>query len=173
MLKSKPTAYSKVIMASVMMPEQANPAGNVHGGEIMKLMDTTAAVVARKHTRSNVVTARVDELEFLQPVFIGNVVTCYGQLIFTGKTSMEISVTVTVEDVSVEGPAKTALTAFFTFVSLNAAGKPQPVPVLELLTEEEHRLFAQGRERYLAHKQAPAKKAGAASWHNDGKEGCP
>lgn len=152
-MNTKTVSQSKVIMSSVMLPQHANPSGNVHGGEIMKLMDTAAAVVARRHARSNVVTARVDELEFHHPIRIGNVVTCYGQLTFAGRTSMEISITVTVEDLSKDQPAKTALTAFFTFVSLSEEGKPQPVPGLETANDEERCLFEQGQQRHLAYKQ--------------------
>ncbi|MDA8442967.1 MAG: acyl-CoA thioesterase [Peptococcaceae bacterium] len=149
----KTVSHSQVIMSNFMLPHQANPSGNVHGGEIMKLIDSAAGVVALRHARTNVVTARVDELKFINPVRIGNVVTCYGKLTFVGRSSMEVSVTVTVEDVSVDEPAKIALTAYLTFVSLDAHGKPQQVPGLELTNEEEHRLFEAGKLRYLAYKE--------------------
>jgi acyl-CoA hydrolase len=149
----KSISYSQVIMSNVMLPQHANPSGNVHGGEIMKLMDSAAGVVARRHARTNVVTARVDKLEFHQPIHIGNVVTCYGRLTFVGRSSMEVSVTVTVEDVSKDEPAKTALTSFFTLVSLDENGKPQQVPLLELENDEERSLYEEGHLRYLAYKQ--------------------
>jgi len=145
--------HSQVIMSNVMLPQHANQAGNVHGGEIIKLIDSAAGVVAQRHARTNVVTARVDELEFLRPIRIGNVVTCYGKLTFVGKSSMEVSVNVTVEDVSKDEPAKTALTAYLTFVSLDEKGKPKQVPSLELANEEERCLFKEGEKRYLAYKQ--------------------
>ncbi|CAA7600242.1 Hotdog acyl-CoA thioesterase (ACOT)-type domain protein [Acididesulfobacillus acetoxydans] len=152
-MQGKPVKYSQVTMSNVMLPQHANPSGNVHGGEIMKLIDSAAGVVAQRHARSNVVTARVDELIFLRPIRIGNVVTCYGKLTFVGRSSMEVSVTVTVEDVSKDEPAKTALTAFLTFVALDANGKPREVPPLEIAGEEEGRLFEEGRQRYLAYKR--------------------
>ncbi|WP_407311387.1 acyl-CoA thioesterase [Desulfosporosinus sp. SB140] len=154
---AKSVNYSQVIMSNVMLPQHANPSGNVHGGEIMKLMDSAAGVVARRHARTNVVTARVDKLEFHHPIHIGDVVTCYGKLTFVGKSSMEVSVTVTVEDVSQDEPAKTALTSYFTFVALDDHGKSQPVPSLELANEEEHQLFQEGQQRYLAYKQIEKK----------------
>lgn len=153
MIMSKSVNHSKVIMSNVMLPQHANPFGNVHGGEIMKLIDSAAGVVARRHARTNVVTARVDKLEFHLPIHVGNVVTCYGKLTFVGNSSMEVSVTLTVEDMSKEEPAKTALTSYFTLVSLDDGGKPQQVPLLELENEEERRLFEEGRQRYLAYKQ--------------------
>lgn len=119
----------------------------------MKLMDSAGGVVARRHARTNAVTARVDKLEFHHPIHVGNVVTCYGKLTFVGKSSMEVSVTVTVEDVSKDEPAKTALTVYFTFVSIDDRGKSLQVPPLELANEEERRLFEEGRQRYLAYKQ--------------------
>ncbi len=154
MMNRKPIRHSLVTMSAVMMPEHANPAGNVHGGEIMKLMDTAAGVVARRHTRANVVTARVDQLEFHHPVRIGDLVTCHGRLTFTGRSSMEISVSVSVEDLSNEEPEKIALTAFFTLVSLDANGKPQPVPAAATEDEKEEQLFLEGQKRYFSRKKS-------------------
>lgn len=140
-------------MGYLMQPDQANPSGNVHGGEIMKLMDNSAAIVAFKHARTNVVTARVDELEFLRPIHIGNLVTCNGQLTFVSNRSMEIHVTVLVEDLTKEEPPKVALTAFFTMVALDENGKPTAVPPLKVTNEEERRIFEEGKQRYLEYKQ--------------------
>jgi len=151
-VRCKTISESKVVMANVMMPQHANPAGNVHGGEIVKMMDTAAGAVAKKHARTNIVTARVDELKFVLPIRIGDVVTCYGQLTYVGKTSMEILVTVTVEDLSKDERPRTALTAFFTLVSLDEKGIPQPVPCLEITTEEERQAFEEGQQRHLAYK---------------------
>ncbi|MBP2649207.1 MAG: acyl-CoA hydrolase [Firmicutes bacterium] len=152
-MRSKTVSESKVVMANVMMPQQANPAGNVHGGEIMKLMDTAVGTVAIRHARTNVVTARVDELKFIHPIFVGEVVTCYGELTYVGRTSMEILVTVTVEDLYKEDSTKTALTAFFTLVSLDVNGKPQEVPQLKITTEAERLAFEEGKQRYLEYKK--------------------
>ncbi|MBP2652810.1 MAG: acyl-CoA hydrolase [Firmicutes bacterium] len=151
-MKTKTISESKVVMANVMLPQHANPAGNVHGGEIIKMMDNAAGAVAQRHARTNVVTARIDEVKFILPIRIGDVVTCYGQLTYVGRTSMEILITVTVEDLSKDESPKTALTAFFTLVSLDENGTPQPVASLEITTEEERKAFEEGRLRYLAHK---------------------
>lgn len=88
---------TKIYLSEVMMPGQTNPNGNVHGGELMKMMDSTAYAAARKHSRSNVVTARVDELEFHTPILIGDLVTCTAEVIYVGHTSMEVAVNVEVE----------------------------------------------------------------------------
>jgi acyl-CoA hydrolase len=147
-MKSKTIRESAVTMSMVMLPHQANVAGNVHGGEIMKLMDNAAYVAAHKHARANVVTARVDELIFHQPIYVGNLVTCHAHLTFVGKSSMEVSVVVEVEDLYKEGSQKCALTALFSMVALNAGGHPTTVPPLELITEQEQLVFAEAEKRY-------------------------
>ena len=152
-MTAKTVEDSRLTMALLMLPEHANPVGNVHGGEIMKLMDNTAGVVAHRHARMQVVTLRVDELEFLQPIRIGNLVMCHAIMTFVGRSSMEVAVEVTVEDLTKDEPAKTALTAYFTFVALDEQGNPCPAPALELISEEEQRLFEDGRQRYLNYKQ--------------------
>lgn len=131
-----------------MQPDQANPSGNVHGGEIMKLMDNAAYVVAQRHARTNVVTARVDELIFHQPIYVGNLVTCHAFLTFVNRSSMEVVVTVEVENLFSEAPAKCALTAYFTMVALNVGGRPLSVSPLKLVTEEEQVRFEEGRQRH-------------------------
>ena len=148
-LDKKTVKHSKTVMSQIMLPGQANPAGNVHGGEIMKLMDDTAYVVARKHCRKNVVTARVDELQFHQPIYVDNLTTCHGKLIFVGTSSMEVSIKIEVDDLSSDEKPQTALTAFFTMVALDEKGNPIEVPDLKLKTKQEKKDFARGKERYL------------------------
>lgn len=151
-MEDKTVARSALIMSVVMQPDQANPAGNVHGGEIMKLMDNAAFVVAQRHARTNVVTARVDELIFHQPIFVGNLVTCHAFLTFVSRSSMEVVVTVEVEDLFSEAPGKCALSAYFTMVALNAGGKPLQISPLKLETEEEKKRFEEGRQRHELNK---------------------
>lgn len=148
---------SKLVISEVMMPSQANVAGNVHGGEIIKLMDSTAYAAARRYARSNVVTARVDELEFHLPIFIGDLVICSAQVVYAGKSSMEVAVTVEVEDLECEGRKK-ALSAFFTMVSLDKKGRPNVVPELLLDTPEEKLAFEEGKKRYELYKAKKAQK---------------
>ncbi len=139
-----------IIMSQTMLPSQANYAGNVHGGEIMKLMDQAAGAAAHRYSRSNVVTARVDEMQFLYPVLIGAFITCTATIAYVGNTSMEVIVTVDVEDLDSEDPPVRTQTAFFTMVALDKMGKPKKLPALELQTEEEKLLFEQGRQRRLS-----------------------
>ena len=122
-------------MAQVMNPQDANPAGNIHGGVIIKLIDTAAGAVARRHARSNVVTASIDRLDFHKPVYIGDMVTCKASLNYTGRTSMEIGVRVEAETFKT-GEIRHAVSAYLTFVSLDENGNPQEIPQLIVNTEQ-------------------------------------
>jgi len=144
--------HSSVIMAQLMLPHQANPAGYAHGGEIMKIMDNAAGVVAARHAHTNVVTVRVDNILFLKPVRVGDLILVYASLTFVGRSSMEIRVEVETENLAQEGRQK-ALTANFIYVALDKMGKPTEVPPLLITTEEGERLFEEGRERYEAHRK--------------------
>lgn len=139
-------------LAQVMLIHQANQAGNIHGGEIMKIMDSTAGVCAIKHCGGNAVTARADELQFHHPIYIGNLVTCTATLIFVGKSSMEVLVTVFVEDFRTGRPREKALSGYFTMIALDQNGKPREVAKLKAETEQEKELFEQGRKRYESYK---------------------
>lgn len=143
---------SKSILSEVMLPSHANPAGTVHGGEIMKMMDACGGVTATRHAKTNVVTVRVDELVFYHPILVGQLVICEGELVFVGRTSMEIKITVQVEDLMSDLPGKTALTAYFTYVALDEDRKPCQVPELFLQTQEQRSAFEYGHNRYLEHK---------------------
>jgi len=139
---------AKIYLSEVMMPSQTNPNGNVHGGELMKMMDSTAYAAARKYSRSNVVTARVDELEFHTPILIGDLVTCTAEVIYVGHTSMEVAVNVEVEVLEAEQGPQHALSAYFTMVALDRNGRPMAVPPLELETEEAKAAFEAARKRH-------------------------
>jgi len=143
----KTSSESRLVISEVMMPHQANVAGNIHGGEIIKLMDSTAYATARRYARTNVVTARVDEVEFHLPIFIGDLVICTAQVVYVGNSSMEIVVIVEVEDLETEGKKRA-----FTMIALDKKGRPTKVPELTLETEEEKRAFEEGRLRYERHK---------------------
>ncbi|SHK80272.1 Acyl-CoA hydrolase [Selenomonas ruminantium] len=144
---------NKIYLSEVMMPSQTNPSGNVHGGELMKMMDSTAYAAARKYSRSNVVTARVDELEFHTPILIGDLVTCTAEVIYVGHTSMEVAVNVEVEVLEAEQGPQHALSAYFTMVALDRNGRPMAVPPLELKTEEEKAAFEAARKRHELYHQ--------------------
>ncbi len=149
----KTVSSSKSYISEFMLPGQANPAGNVHGGEIMKMMDNCGAVAAMRHAKKEVVTVRVDELEFIKPISVGQLVVCEAVVAFVGHTSMEIRIEVRVEDMVSDVPASLALTAFFTYVALDGKGKPTSVPGLITETPQEAALFGCRKEKYLERKK--------------------
>jgi acyl-CoA hydrolase len=157
MRKEKATKDSTVYMAQVMFPPDANQAGNVHGGTIMKLIDTAAGIVAMRHCRTNVVTASMDRLDFYEPVFIGELVTMRASVNFVGTTSMEIGVRVEAEDL-LTGHVRHTNSAYLTMVSLDANRRPMKVPGLIVETEDEKRRFEEGRARAERRKEIRAGK---------------
>jgi uncharacterized protein (TIGR00369 family) len=146
MNSSKTVQESMVTIAHVMQPQDANPAGNVHGGVIMKLIDTTAGVVATRHARRNVVTASIDRLDFHTPAFIGDLITFKASLNMVGRSSMEIGVRVDSENLFTGGSSHIA-SAYLTFVALDKDGRAVEVPRLRVESEEEKRRFQQALER--------------------------
>jgi len=153
-MKTKTVSESKTTTGNLMQPSQANASGNVHGGEIMKMMDNAAGIAAARHARSRVVTARVDCLEFHYPIHVGYFVTCESQLTYVGKKSMEVLVKVFSENVREDQKAILALTGYFTMVALDENGKSIEVPQLTISSEEEQKLFDEGKQRYLIRKQS-------------------
>jgi len=125
----------------IMEPQHANTLGNVHGGEIMRFMDTTAGFTAMKYAKRNCVTARVDEFQFLKPIHIGSFVTCTGTIVYTGNTSMEVRVILDTEDVRDSRSKGRAIEAFFTLVAIDENGRPTPVPPFTPETEREKELY--------------------------------
>jgi uncharacterized protein (TIGR00369 family) len=145
-MKGKRVSDSTVIMAQLMNPQDANPAGNVHGGVIMRLIDTAAGAVAVRHARSNVVTASIDRLDFIRPAFIGDLVTFRASLNYVGRTSVEVGVRVEAENL-ITGDVRHTASAYLTFVALDRNGRPLEVPQLILETDEEIRRNAEARAR--------------------------
>lgn len=145
-MESKKISESKVEIAQVMMPEHSNAAGNVHGGYILKLVDQAGAIVAARHTHSNVVTASLDRMDFISPVYIGNLVFAKASCNFVSRTSMEIGVKVEAECLRT-GIHTHVGSAYLTFVALDKDDKPTTVPKLILETEEEKRRFENAKKR--------------------------
>ena len=135
-MEGKKASDSSVILAQVMNPQDANPAGNVHGGVIMKLIDNAAGSAAVRHARTNVVTASIDRLNFHSPVFVGHLVTLRACVNMVGNTSMEIGVRVESENL-ITGAVFHTASAYLTFVALDREGRPTPVPPLILETDAE------------------------------------
>ena len=145
-MKSKTVAESSVFIIQQMTHNDANLAGNVHGGSIMKLIDSTAGIVAARHASGNVVTASIDRLDFHSPVHIGDLLKVNASINFAGTTSMEIGVRVEAENFRT-GELRHTASAYLTFVALDSESKPTPVPSLEPTTEDEVRRQGEASER--------------------------
>lgn len=139
-------AYSRSSTTRLMDVLDANGRGNVHGGVIMRMVDEAAAIVAIKHAHHSVVTARVDRFDFLAPAYIGNVVSVNCALNYVGRTSMEVGVEVTAEDL-MSGEVRLVASSEVIFVALDENRKPTPVPPLVPANAEEEARIAKARAR--------------------------
>jgi len=137
---------SEVTLAQVMLPSDAIGQGNVHGGTIMKLVDTAGGIAAIRHARRRVVTVIMDSMTFLQPVYVGDLVTVRARLTWTGTSSMEAEVRVDAENV-LTGRVTHTSTAYLVYVALDDDGKPCPVPPLRLTTDAERTAWTQAEAR--------------------------
>lgn len=145
-MNAKRPADSRTILSQVMQPSDANVRGNVHGGVIMKLVDTAGAIAAIKHAGRPVVTAVMDSMTFRAPVYVGHLVTLEAEVTWVGRTSIETEVKVTAENV-LTGEKTLTSTAYVVYVALDENGRPTEVPRLILETEAEKRRWAEAEER--------------------------
>jgi uncharacterized protein (TIGR00369 family) len=155
-LTPRPASDSEVELVQVMELTDANLSGNVHGGAIMRLIDTAAGIAAHKHCGGRVVTVAMDEMSFLEPVFIGDVVTVRAMVNDVGRTSMEVGVRVEAENFVRKRKVHSS-SAYLVFVALDEGGKPREVPPLVVETEElmqRQREAKVRREARLARKKA-------------------
>ena len=137
-MKARPVSLSKVVMTELVLPSHANAIGTIFGGTVMSWVDIAAAICAQRHSQKQVVTAHVDELTFVAPVYQGWVVNLNASINFTGRTSMEVGVRVDAENPKTNETFHTA-SAYLTFVALDSHGKPSPIPPIEPQTEDEKR----------------------------------
>jgi acyl-CoA hydrolase len=145
-LPAKCASDSKVDMTRQMMPSDANPSGNVHGGEIMKSIDEAGGLAAMRHAHRPVVTVAMDSITFLSPVRVGHVLTLRASVNWVGTSSIEIGVRVEAEN-PITGEIVHTNSAFAVYVALNHQGKPVAVPPLILETDEDRRRWVEAEER--------------------------
>jgi len=160
-LTPRPAGDSATLLSVVMEIEHANNAGYVHGGTIMRLVDTAAGIAAIKHARRRVVTAAMDEMSFLAPVYIGDLLTVRARVNDAHRTSMEIGVRVDVERIP-SGERLHVASAHLVYVGLDADGRPAEVAPVVAETEEDRQRQAEARvrrEQRLVRKRALAEAA--------------
>jgi uncharacterized protein (TIGR00369 family) len=160
-------AHARTGLSVLMDQSHTNLLGNVHGGVIMRLVDSTAGAVAQRHSGGMAVTAAMDEMAFLEPVHVGDIVRTRGQVNWAGRTSMEIGVRVEAEPWNEAGrdPLHVA-SAYLVFVAVDDEGRPREIPSLEAETEQERRRMREAEIR-RAHRLAKKREI------QEGRSGAP
>jgi uncharacterized protein (TIGR00369 family) len=148
-VEPKSVASSQVELSEVMGIEDSNLAGAVHGGVIMKLVDTAGGLAAIKHAGGPVVTAQIDEMSFIEPVNLGDLVTVKASVNDVGRTSLEVGVRVETENL-ITGHTSHTSTAYLVFVALGSNRKPTPVPPLIAESPDEKRRMREAKVRRQA-----------------------
>lgn len=145
-MDTKTVAQSRVTASRLMLPQHANPLGNVHGGEVMKMVDEAAGLAAMRHAGCPAVTVAIDAMTFLEPVRIGDFLTLTAELTYVGKTSMEVRVSVSAEN-PLTGEHVHTNWAYLVFVAVDEEGQPVPVPPLIAETDEQRDRMERAKER--------------------------
>lgn len=146
MTTSKTPAQSHVQKTEIVLPSDANNLGTVFGGRVMAWIDITAAIAAQRHCRATVVTASMDDLHFIAPIRAGYVAELNANVVYTGRTSLEVLVVVDSEN-PLTGERRRCCQCWLTFVSLDENGKPKPVPPVKPETPEDEARFREAEER--------------------------
>jgi len=133
-------------MAEIVLPNDANPLGNMLGGKVMHLIDIAASMSALRHCRKPVVTASVDSLDFRYPIKVGHMILLRASVNYTHETSMEVGVRVDSED-PITGNRFHTSSAYLTFVALDEKGRPTNIPAVEPESETEIRRFEAAKQR--------------------------
>lgn len=145
-MEARPVSHSVVTMTEMVLPTHTNSLDSVFGGVIMSWIDIAAAISATRHCLRPVVTASIDDLHFIAPVYKGWIVNLKASVNFVSRTSMEVGVRVDAEN-PIEGRTFHTASAYLTFVALGADGKPQPVPQVIPETPEQKRRFEHAKQR--------------------------
>lgn len=145
-LTPRPVADSQTTMSELMMPHMANNLGNVFGGVILSLVDRVAAVAAIRHAGGPCVTVSVDQVDFREPIHVGELVMAHASVNFVGRTSLEVGVRVEAEDVA-SGRRRHTNSCYVTFVAIDGNGRPRPVAPILPETDQEKRRFEAAQAR--------------------------
>lgn len=155
-LAPRPVSASAVETVQIMSQLQANTLGNVHGGVIMREVDNAGGLAAARHARAVCVTAAIDELSFLEPVHVGELLVVKASVNAVGRSSLEVGVRVEAE-AGQGGHRRHTTSAYLVFVALDADGKPQRVPDLVCETDEDRRRHAQAEIRQQVRRERIAR----------------
>lgn len=143
---AKQPAESVAVISELMMPHQVNNAGNIFGGELLAMVDRVAAVCAMRHSGRPCLTIAIDRVDFREPIYAGELVTCTARVNFVGRTSMEIGVHVEAEDL-LSGKKRHTNTCLLTFVAVGPDRRPVTVPPLDLSDGDDERRYNEGKFR--------------------------
>jgi acyl-CoA hydrolase len=145
-MEPKPVTESCALISHWMGVTDANSAGNIHGGTIMKLADEAAGLAAIKHARQRVVTVGMDRMDFLVPIYVGELVTFRATVNAAWRSSMEVGVRVEAENL-LAGSRRHTNTAYLTMVALDGDSRPAPVPPLLASSPDEQRRMREAEMR--------------------------
>src|SRR5688572_450807 len=145
-MQPKSPADSETEMVQVVLPNDANPLGFILGGTVMHLIDIAGAIASHRHTRSLLVTAAVDGLQFLHPIKVGDLIILRARVTAAWSTSLEAEVEVFSEEI-LTGLRRMTSRAYLTFVTVDSEGKRVPVPALILETDDEKRKAQEANAR--------------------------
>jgi uncharacterized protein (TIGR00369 family) len=143
---SKKPDDSMAVVSELMMPNQVNNLGHVFGGEVLAMVDRAAAVAAMRHAGRAAVTVSIDRVDFVEPIYTGELVTCTARVNYVGRTSMEVGVRVEAENL-LNGRKRHTNTCLLTFVAIDENHRPTPVPRLDLSDPEDERRAREGKRR--------------------------
>jgi acyl-CoA hydrolase len=145
-MQAKRSTESATEMVQVVLPNDANPLGFILGGTVMHLIDIAGAIACHRHTRTLLVTAAVDDLEFLHPIRVGDLIILKARVTCVFTTSLEVQVDVFSEE-TLTGRRRLTSRAFLTFVAIDQGGGRIPVPPLLIETDDERTICEEARAR--------------------------
>ena len=156
-MEAKTVSASKVSIIHHVMPNETNETGKMHGGEMLKRLDSAAAICAFRHARGQLVTAVIEHMEFIAPVNPGDILNFHCSVNYVGRTSMEVGVRIEAEEY-LSGEIRHVSTCYLTFVGIDAEGKPRVLPPLIAETEDEQRRMKDAARRMALSRMGTRKK---------------
>ncbi len=145
-LEARPPRASESVISELMMPNQVNGLGHVFGGVLLSMVDRVAAVAAMRHTGRPCVTASIDRVDFREPIYAGELVTCRARVNYVGRTSLEVGVAAEAENL-LTGTRRHTNSCYLTFVAIDEQHEPVPVPPLRPENDEDRRRMREGEIR--------------------------